>query len=147
MFRNYLKTAWRNILKNKGYTTLNVAGLGIGMGVALLIGLWVYNEYGYDRFLPDGDRLYQVWRNFNSNGDTLTFNSTSLRLATALRDEVPEIEYVAESNYGGSHALKFGDKKLLLPGRTIGSDFLQMFQFPLLQGQAATALKTPLNRY
>jgi putative ABC transport system permease protein len=145
MFRNYLKTAWRNILKNKGYTTLNVAGLGIGMGVALLIGLWVYNEYGYDRFLSDGDRLYQVRRNFNSNGDTLNFTSTSLRLATALRDEVPEIEYVAESNYGGSHALKVGDKKLLLPGRTTGSDFLKMFQFPLLQGQAAVALKNPYS--
>jgi putative ABC transport system permease protein len=145
MFRNYLKTAWRNILKNKGYSTLNVVGLAIGMGVALLIGLWVYNEYAYDRFLPDGDRLYQVRRNFNSNGDTLNFTSTSLRLASALRDEVPEIEYVAESNYGGSHALKVGDKKLLLSGNTIGSDFLQMFQFPLLQGQSAVALKDPYS--
>jgi putative ABC transport system permease protein len=141
MFRNYLKTAWRNILKNKGYSTLNILGLAIGIGVALLIGLWVYNEYGYDRFLPDGDRLYQVRRNFNSNGDTLNFTSTSLRLATALRDEIPEIEYVAESNFTQPHALKVGDKKLLLSGNTIGSDFLQMFQFPLLQGQAAVALK------
>jgi len=145
MFRNYLTTAWRNILKNKGYTTLNVVGLGIGMGVALLIGLWVYNEYGYDRFLPDGDRLYQVRRNFNSNGDTLNFTSTSLRLATALREEVPEIEYVAENNFGQSHALKVGDKKLLLSGNTIGSDFLKMFQFPLLQGRAAEALSNPYS--
>jgi putative ABC transport system permease protein len=145
MFRNYLKTAWRNILKNKGYSALNVVGLAIGMGVALLIGLWVYNEYGYDRFLPDGDRLYQVRRNFNSNGDTLNFTSTSLRLASALRDEIPEIEYVAESNFTQPHALKVGDKKLLLSGNTIGSDFLQMFQFPLLQGQAAVALKDPYS--
>lgn len=145
MFRNYLKTAWRNILKNKGYTTLNVVGLGIGMGVALLIGLWVYNEYGYDRFLPDGDRLYQVRRNFDSNGDTLNFTSTSLRLATALREEVPEIEYVAESDFGQPHALMVGDKKLLLSGNTTGSDFLQMFEFPLLQGQAAVALKDPYS--
>ncbi len=145
MFRNYLKTAWRNILKNKGYTSLNVIGLAIGMGVALLIGLWVNNEYGYDRFLPDGDRLYQVRRNFDSNGDTLNFTTTSLRLATALREEVPEIEYVAESDFGQAHALMVGDKKLLLPGNTIGSDFLQMFQFPLLQGQAAVALKDPYS--
>jgi putative ABC transport system permease protein len=145
MFRHYLTTAWRNILKNKGYSALNVVGLAIGMGVALLIGLWAYNEYGYDLFLPDGDRLYQVRRNFNSNGDTLNFASTSLRLATALRDEVPEIEYVAESDFGQPHALKVGDKKLLLSGNIIGSDFLNMFQFPLLQGQAAVALSNPYS--
>jgi ABC-type antimicrobial peptide transport system permease subunit len=145
MFRHYLTTAWRSILKNKGYSALNVVGLAIGMGVALLIGLWVYNEYAYDSFLPDGDRLYQVRRNFNSNGDTLNFPSTSLRLATALREEVPEIERVAESDFGQPHALKVGDKKLLLSGNIIGSDFLNMFQFPLLQGQAAVALKNPYS--
>jgi putative ABC transport system permease protein len=145
MFRHYLTTAWRNILKHKGYSALNVVGLAIGMGVALLIGLWVYNEYGYDRFLPNGDLLYQVRRNFNSNGDTLNFPSTSLRLATALREEVPEIEDVAESDFGQPHALKVGDKKLLLSGNIIGSDFLNMFQFPLLQGQAAVALKDPYS--
>lgn len=145
MFRNYLKTAWRNILKNKGYTALNVVGLAIGMGVALLIGLWVSNEYSYDRFLPDGGQLYEVRRNFNSNGDTLNFRSTSLRLATALREEVPEVEYVAEGNFEGPHALTIGDKKLLLSGNFIGSDFLKMFQFPLLQGRASEALSAPYS--
>ena len=55
----------------------------------------------YDKFLPDYQRLYRVQRNFDSNGDTLTFLSTSLKLADALRNQIPEVEYVAESDWHG----------------------------------------------
>ena len=99
MFKNYFKTAWRNIIRTIGYSLLNVSGLAIGMAVALLIGLWVYDQYSYDKFLPDYQQLYRVQRNFDSNGDTLTFHSTSLKLADALRNQIPEIEYVAESDW------------------------------------------------
>src|SRR5262249_35588246 len=112
MLRNYFKTAWRNITRNKGYSALNILGLAAGMAVALLIGLWVYNEYSYDKFLPDHQRLYRVQRNYDSNGDTLTFRTTSLKLAEALRTQVPEVEYVAESDWMGSHGLMVGDKKI-----------------------------------
>lgn len=73
MFRNYFKSAWRNILRSKGYSSLNILGLSMGMGAALLIGLWVYHEYAYDKFLPDHDRLYMVRRNYYGNGDTVTY--------------------------------------------------------------------------
>jgi len=145
MLKNYFKTAWRNIVRSKGYSSLNIFGLSAGMGVALMIGLWVYNEYSYDRFLPDYKRLYRVQRNFNSNGDTLTFLSTSLKLADALRNQVPGIEYVAESDGMGPHGLMVGDKKMYLAGARIGSDFLKMFQYPLLQGNASTAMKDPYS--
>ncbi len=88
MLKNYFKTAWRNMLNSKGYSSLNILGLSSGMAVALIIGLWVFNEFSYDRFLPDADRLYQVRRNYNSNGDTLNFTSTSLKLADALRTQI-----------------------------------------------------------
>jgi putative ABC transport system permease protein len=140
MLKTYLKTAWRNIARTPGYSTLNILGLAIGMGVALLIGLWVFHQYSYDRSLPDGDRLYRVERNFNSNGDTLTFATTSLRLAEALKHDVLEIEYVAESDWMGPHGLKVGDKKLYLPGGIVAGDFLKMFRFPLTKGSAATVL-------
>ncbi len=84
MWRNYLKTAWRNLLKNKAYSVINVLGLAAGMAVALLIGLWVYNEYSYDRFLPGYQQLYRVQRNYDSNGDTLTFRTISPKLADVL---------------------------------------------------------------
>ncbi|MFT3935027.1 MAG: ABC transporter permease [Chitinophagaceae bacterium] len=145
MLKNYFKIAWRNILRSKGYSALNVFGLATGMAVALVIGLWVYNEYSYDKFLPEYDQLYRVQRNFNSNGDTLTFRSTSLRLAEALRTQIPEIEYVAESGGTGSHGLMVGDKKFFMQGAIYGNDFLKMFKFPLVQGDANTVMKDPYS--
>src|SRR6187431_224974 len=145
MFKNYFKTAWRNLVRSKGYSILNIFGLATGMAVALLIGLWVYNEYSYDKFLPGYQQLYKVQRNFDSNGDTLTFPTTSLKLAEALRTQIPEIEYVAESDWMGPHGLIVGEKKLYLSGAQIGSDFLKMFEYPLIQGNAKTVLKDPYS--
>ncbi|HEY4063766.1 MAG TPA: ABC transporter permease [Puia sp.] len=145
MLRNYFKIAWRTLLKSRGYSALNILGLAIGMSVALLIGLWVYNEYSYDKFLPGYQQLYQVRRNFNSNGDTLNFTSTSLKLADALRSQVPEIQYVAATDGTSSHGLMVGDKKLYRWGVQAQSDFLKMFQYPFLQGNAAGALKDPYS--
>ena len=100
MLSNYLKTAWRNIMRGKGYSALNIFGLAVGMAVALIIGLWVYNQYSYDKFLPGYGQLYQVKRNFYGNGDTITYGGTSLKLADALRTQIPEIAAVAETDQG-----------------------------------------------
>ena len=143
MLRNYFKTAWRNMTKTPGYTAINVLGLAIGMSVALLIGLWIYEQYNYDKFLPDYKTAYRVQRNFYSNGDTLTFRTTSLKLADALRAEIPELQLVAESDWMGPHGLQVGDKKLYIAGGQSGSDFLKIFRFPLLYGNINTVLKEP----
>ena len=141
MFKNYLKTAWRNITRTIGYSILNVAGLAIGMAVALLIGLWVHDQYSFDKFLPEYQSVYRVQRNFNSNGDTLTFQTTSLKLADALRTQIPEIEYVAESDWTGSHGLNVGDKKLYVNGAISGKDIFKIFQYSFLEGNAIIAFK------
>ncbi|PWU02943.1 MAG: ABC transporter permease [Bacteroidetes bacterium] len=145
MFRNYFKTAWRNIVRSKGYSALNIFGLAIGMSVALLIGLWMYYQYSFDRFLPNYERLYQVRRNFWSNGDTLTFSTTSLKLANTLKTQVPEIEYVAESDWMGPHGLTVGDKKFYMRGAQIGDNFLKMFEYPMVAGNRATAMSDPYS--
>lgn len=134
MFKNYFKTAWRNLTRTIGYSTLNILGLAIGMAVALLIGLWVYYQYSFDKFLPQYESVYRVQRNFDSNGDTLTFQTTSPRLADALRNQIPEVEYVALSDYGGDHGLTVNDKKLYEYGMIADTDFLRIFQFPVKQG-------------
>ncbi len=139
MLRNYIKIAWRNIANNKAYTAINVLGLAAGMAVALMIALWVANEYSYDRFLPDANRVYQVRRNFNSNGETLTFSSTSLRLSDVLHT-IPEIESVATTDWTGTHGLMVGDKKLSITGIQAGSDFLKIFSYAMLQGSRSSAL-------
>src|SRR5678815_2867879 len=99
MIKNYFKVAFRNIIRTIGYSTLNVLGLAIGIAVALLIGLWVYYQRSFDKFLPGYESIYRVQRNFDSNGDTLTFLTTSLKLADALQKQIPEIEFVAESDW------------------------------------------------
>ncbi len=145
MIKNYFKSAWRNIVSTIGYSILNIAGLAIGMAIALLIGLWVYSQYSFDRFLPGFESLYRVQRNYDSNGDTLTFRTTSIKLADALKAEIPEIEYVVESDWMGFHGLMVGEKKLYLKGGKVGTDFLRMFQFPLLKGDASTVLNDPYS--
>lgn len=145
MIRNYFIIAWRNLKNNKFFSALNIIGLAGGMAVALIIGLWVYHEYSYDKFLPDYKQLYRVKRNYDSNGDTLTFSTTSLRLTEALRTEVPEIEFIAESDWMGNHGLIAGDKKIYIKGGQVGSDFLKMFQYPLKQGNASTVLQDPYS--
>jgi putative ABC transport system permease protein len=114
------------------------------MAVALLIGLWVNYQYSYDRFLPNYAQSYQVRRNFNSNGDTLTFSSTSLKLADALRTNYAEIEYVAETDGGRAHGLMVGNTKLFSDGIQAGSDFLKIFRYQFVQGNAG-ALKDPFS--
>lgn len=138
MIRNYLIITWRSLKKNKFFSAINILGLAAGMAVALLIGLWVYHEYSYDKFLTGYKQAYSVKRNYNSNGDTLTFPTTSLKLADELRRQVPEIEYLAESDWMGMHGLVVGEKKIFTDGGTVGSDFLKIFQFPLLNGNANT---------
>ncbi len=139
MFRNYFKTAWRNLTKTIGYSTLNVLGLAIGMAVALLIGLWVYYQYSFDKFIPQYESVYRVQRNFNSNGDTLTFQTTSPRLADALHNQIPEIEYVALSDYGDYHGLTVNDKKLYQFGMITDTDFLRILRFPVKEGNLNNA--------
>jgi putative ABC transport system permease protein len=145
MFKNYFKTAWRNIKRGRGYSALNIFGLATGMAVALIIGLWVYNQYSYNKFLPGYAKLYQVQRHFYGNGDTLTYGGTSLKLAGVLRNQIPEIESVAETDGGSMHGLMVGNRKFYMQGNMVAGQFLTMFQFPLLEGDSKNVLEDPYS--
>lgn len=110
MIRNYLKIALRNLVNNKVYSALNIIGLASGMAVAMLIGLWIYAQVSYDRFLPGYQQAYKVRFNVNNNGEINTVGSTNLPLADALKKDFPEIKYVAQTDWMGSHPLTVGDK-------------------------------------
>jgi putative ABC transport system permease protein len=145
MFKNYLKMAWRNILYNKGYSALNITGLAAGMAVALLIGLWVNDQYAYDRFLTNYQQASQVEMNLTSqHTGTSTQTSIALPLTDVLKKQIPGIKYVAETDNIGreSHGLMVGDKKLYLEGGAAGADFFNILQYPFVEGQPATALKS-----
>jgi len=145
MFRNYFKTAWRNIKGGRVYSAINILGLAAGMAVALLIGLWVVNEYSYDRWLPGYQDLYQVKMTYTNEGQKHTQDAVSLPIAGILRKDIPGIRYVAECDWIDSHNLAVGDKKLYLGGAMIGGDFLRLFHYPLLKGNEGTGLKDPYS--
>jgi putative ABC transport system permease protein len=145
MFSNYFKTAWRSLLHNKSSSALNILGLATGMAVALLIGLWVYDQSSYDRFLPGYDRAYQVRYNYTNKGEISTQSEVCLPLANALKNDIPEVAWASPVFGPVSNALALGDKTVRPRGLIGGEDFLNIFQFPLLKGNAATALKDPYS--
>jgi len=146
MFRNYLKIAWRNTISNRVYSALNIFGLAIGMAVALLIGLWAFNQYSYDRFLPNYQQAYVIKVNYtNTHDGTHTQDLVSLPLADVLRNTVPGIKYVAEADFIDfpSHDFMVGEKKLMINGGTVAPDFLKIFQYPLVKGNVNSVLNDP----
>jgi predicted permease len=145
MYRNYLKIAWRGLTKNRTFSLVNILGLAVGMTVTLLIGLWVRHEYSFDRFLPDYEQAYQVYMSYMQEGEEHTGEALPLPLSNELREKVPGIRYVAECDWMQQHGLIAGDKKLYLRGARVGADFLQIFRFPMLQGNPQAALSTPYS--
>ncbi len=148
MLKNYLKIAWRNMRNNKVYSALNIVGLATGMAVALLIGLWVFNQYSYDRFLPNYQQAYAVKVNYTNQHDgTHTRDAVAIPLADVLRNTIPGIKYVAEADFVDfpSHDFMVGDKKLLINGGTVAPDFLKIFQYPLVTGNVNSVLKDPFS--
>ncbi|HEY4112010.1 ABC transporter permease [Puia sp.] len=145
MLKNYFKIAWRNLKKDKLFSFIHISGLALGMAVALLIGLWAWYMYSYDRFLPRYKQAYQVKLNFRYNSSVNTQSGAPLPLATALRTKIPGVRYVAESNWMSARWLSAGEHKLHLEGGIMGSDFFRIFPFPFVEGDTATALRDPYS--
>jgi ABC-type antimicrobial peptide transport system permease subunit len=141
MFKSYLKVAWRNLIGNKVYSFLNILGLGIGMSVAMLIAFWVYYQYSFDRFLPGYEHAYQANFNVEVNGQVRTQSQVCLPLVKALRHDIPEIASVTPAFGPVRSPLVVGEKRLYPHGWIGGEDFLKIFQFPMVQGDANDALK------
>jgi putative ABC transport system permease protein len=141
MFITFFKTAWRNIVRGKMYSLLNLLGLATGMAVALLIGLWVHYQLSYDRFIPGYERAYQVRFNYSDNGVIRNQAEVCLPLGDALKKDIPEIDHVAQAFDIGKQVMVVKDKRIYGDVQYVGEEFLQVFPFPLLGGDAATALK------
>jgi putative ABC transport system permease protein len=142
MFRNYLKTAWRNLIKNKTFSLINIAGLGMGIACSLLIYLWARDEQSVDTFIANKNN-YDVYERVFSEGRVETSPVTPGMLARELKRVDPNVIY-ASSFWNGEDALfSEGDKKISLRGCHADSDFFKMFSYPMLQGTAASALTGP----
>lgn len=140
MIRNFFKVAYRNLLRNKGFSAINITGLAIGMAAAILILLWIYNEISYDRFHANKDRIYEVWNRVPFDGNTSSWNTVSEPTARAVEKALPEVERTVRVLANDNVLFSVGDKKLILSGKIVDTGFLQMFSFPILKGNPVTAL-------
>ncbi len=141
---NLIKTTFRSLKHNKFYSSVNIAGLAIGMAVAMLMFVWIYHEWSYDRFHTKEKQLYTVWNRSELDGSLRCWNWTPIPMAPTLKADYPDI--VATTRMRDNTMLYTNeDKKLNLATGITDPDFLTMFDFPLLQGDKETALKDPYS--
>ena len=140
MLNNYLKIAFRNLLKNSAYSFINIMGLSIGLACSMLILLWVSHELSYDKFHPNAGQIHQVWVNASYEGNVSSFNSVPLPAKEALKAEDSRIKNTAIAGWGTIHLLTVGEKRINNTGQIVSEEFLDIFQFPMVKGSAQTAL-------
>lgn len=142
MFKNIARIAFRNLWRNKSFSTINILGLAIGMAAALLIGLWVQNEFSYDSFYTNANRTYLLYTRAEYNGTTDAWPRVTSRMAPQLKKDYPEIEEAIRFRRV-YFLLTQGEKRLNIEGDFADSGFLKVFDLPLLKGNPGTALNSP----
>lgn len=145
MIKNYFKIALRNLVKNKVYSFINIFGLATGMAVAMLIGLWIYDEVTFDKNHENYDRIAQVKQNQSFNGKKETYNSMPALMAEEIRlNYGSDFKYVLQSSWNSSHILKAGEKKFTKRGSFFEPQVTEMLSLKMLKGTRA-GLKEPYS--
>ena len=152
MLKNYLKIAWRSLMKNKTFSLINIFGLSIGLACCILITLYIAHETSYDRYQKNGDRIYQVATGFTDDGGEHRSATTSAPVGKLLRQEYPEVQSSARL------LGLFNDDKTLFQvkddngkfnsfyetkGFLADSNFLKLLDYKFKEGDPATALSQP----
>lgn len=147
MLSNYFKIAWRNLVRNKVFSAINILGLALGIACSLLILLWVRDEKRVDAFHSNGKQLYHVYERSFYDGKVDAGYSTQGLLASELKRLIPEVQYSCAVEFiapdGIENNFQAGEKVNKMAGMFAGEDFFKMFSYPLLRGTASGALNTP----
>lgn len=137
MIKNYFKIAWRNLIRNKGYSAINIGGLAVGMAVAILIGLWIYDELSFNKYHKNYNTIAQVWHGGN-NPETSTIEggfAMHYPVAATLKNNYPQyFKHVLKATWAGDHALSLEDKKISRKGEFIETGAIEMLSLKMLQG-------------
>ncbi len=149
MIRNYFKVAWRNIIRNKVNSFINIVGLAIGMACVILILFYVQDESKYDQFFKQADRIYQVNLENTENGRVDVTGNTGPAVGPAMVSEFPEIESYVRIYRPGDKMVSyeqdnkadnyFTEKRIM----AVDSNFLDVFDYKILEGDPSTCLETP----
>lgn len=145
MFRNNLKMAWRGLFKNRSYSLINIGGLSLAMLVTIFIGLWIHDEWQYNRQYPNADRLAMVMQNQTMNGQINTWWSQAWQLEPALEDDFgDQFAHIITITGSRGFLLRYEDKKVTQTGRFMGAPITEMLSMTMLQG-TRSALEDPTS--
>jgi putative ABC transport system permease protein len=141
MLKSYLKIAFRNLWRGKGFSFINITGLAIGMASAILILLWIQNELSYDKFHENSAVLYKVWNRQIFDNKLQCWDNTPKILGPTLLKEYPDIANSARVN-NRWFITRVGDKNMSTRSNVVDPAFLSMFSFPMIKGDPKTALNS-----
>ena len=144
MIKNYFKVAWRNLVKNKTYSAINIAGLAIGLSCFLLIALYVLDELSYDRFYANSDRICRINTDIRFGGSDLHIPVASDPMGATLKNDYPQVEEYTRLFNNGNKQIKKGNE-YLNEFNVIHADstFFTVFTLPVIAGDTRTALNEP----
>ncbi|HEV3221658.1 MAG TPA: ABC transporter permease [Puia sp.] len=148
MFKNNLKIAWRNLMKDRQFTFLNLLGLSTGIACTLLIYLWVHDEYMFDKFHEKDSRLYQLMEHRNSGGQVTIADESSGLLGETIAAQNPEVEFAAAeapASWFQKFTLSVDEKNLKATGQYVGKDYFNIFSFKLIEGNPDKVLADKSN--
>ena len=135
MIRNYLKTAWRNLVKNKTHSFINIAGLAVGMAVSILIGLWIWDELSFNKFFPNYNKIALVMQHQTFNGVTGTQTSLPYLMGDELKKNYgSNFKYVSMASWTNDHILAVGEKKITKSGNYLEPQITEMLSLHMLKG-------------
>ncbi|GAA4462515.1 ABC transporter permease [Nibrella saemangeumensis] len=143
MFKNYFKTATRNLSKNKFFTTLNVFGLALGMSLNLLVVAMIVFIYQFDNFHPNKENIYRVITHVQDRQENPSFASVPIGATQLLKGNVIGVEKVVRIHQSLPRHVRYADNKIPVSGYFADAAYLSMFNFPLLRGNPATSLAQP----
>lgn len=133
MIKNYLKIAWRSLWKEKTFTFLNVFGLSVAFGTAILLSMYAVFELSFNKFHDNANNIYQVYQTTHTRKGPEQRISQPLPFASALQDEVPGVEKITRFNGGGVLA-SIGDNQVRLQSAFVDPEFFSIFTFPVIKG-------------
>jgi len=144
MLKNCFKIAWRNMIRDKQFTLLNLIGLSTGLACALLIYLWVNDEIIFDKFHDNIGQIYQLMETRDYPGHTGISDESSGLLSKTVKTQMSEVEYaaaVAPPNWFQKFTLTVGDRNIKATGQYVGKDYFNIFSFRLIEGKKNDVLK------
>ena len=145
MFKNFVLIAFRNLRRHVSYSVINIAGLSIGIACSILILLWVQNETSYDKFIPKSERLYQLWVNADFDGSINSWRSVPHPSKDELKTAHSNIANTVIAGWGSNRLISFDETRVMQAGYYVSEEFLEMFDFGLIRGNASEVLDDPTS--